>query len=184
MPERQFITGIAGVEVIDVQEQETYFEIRGVAKVTEGLRCQWCDSQRYRIKSSRERELKHGIWNHKLVRLLIRIPKLYCRTCCRYFTLRLPGILPKKRSTEQFRKSVFHSHHGGISQTHLARTHFVSASSVERWYQDYVAYRVKERDLRQCPLVMGIDEHFFGRKDGYATTLVDWGDQRSPSRII
>jgi transposase len=41
---------------------------------------------------------------------------------------------------------------------------------VERWYQDFVANRVKELDRRSCPIVLGIDEHFFSRKDGYATT--------------
>lgn len=51
--------------------------------------------------------------------------------------------------------------------------YLISGSTVERWYHDFVAYRVKELEGRCCPLVMGIDEHFFCRKDGYATTLVD-----------
>ena len=36
---------------------------------------------------------------------------------------------------------------------------------MERWYQDFVASRIKELDTRHCPLVMGIDEHFFSRRD-------------------
>jgi transposase len=32
---------------------------------------------------------------------------------------------------------------------------------------------VKELDRRSAPLVIGIDEHFFTKKQGYATTLVD-----------
>ena len=77
----------------------------------------------------------------------------------------MPGILPKKRSTEQFRQEVFHLHQGGLTGTHLARTHAISGSTVERWYQDFVASRIKELDTRHCPLVMGIDEHFFNRRD-------------------
>ena len=34
-------------------------------------------------------------------------------------------------------------------------------------------YRVQELKGRDCPIVMGIDEHFFSRKDGYATTFAD-----------
>jgi transposase len=85
----------------------------------------------------------------------------------------VPGVLPKKRATEQFRKAVFELHHGGLTQKHLSTTHEVSTSTVERWYQDFVAYRVQELKGRSCPLVMGIDEHFFSRKKGYATTFVD-----------
>ncbi|WP_199173265.1 ISL3 family transposase [Pollutimonas subterranea] len=33
--------------------------------------------------------------------------------------------------------------------------------------------RVSELSGRSCPQVLGIDEHFFSRKKGYATTLVD-----------
>src|SRR5690606_39529057 len=33
--------------------------------------------------------------------------------------------------------------------------------------------RVAELSSRSCPTVLGIDEHFFTRKQGYATTLVD-----------
>ena len=44
---------------------------------------------------------------------------------------------------------------------------------MERWYQDFVSYRVRELAARHCPKILGIDEHFFSRKDGFATTLVD-----------
>jgi transposase len=96
----------------------------------------------------------------KVVWLRLKIPKLLCHQCGRYFMARVPGILPKKRSTETFRQDVFHRHQGGITQTHLSRTHAISGSTVERWYQDFVAYRVKELEGRLCPIVMGIDEHF------------------------
>ena len=33
--------------------------------------------------------------------------------------------------------------------------------------------RVSELSGRRCPQALGIDEHFFSRKRGYATTLVD-----------
>ena len=173
MPEREFITGIAGVKVSAVWERESHFVIQGQAIIQESTACPRCEAKNHRIKSSQVREFKHAMLGQKLVLLRVRIPKLFCRSCRRYFTLCLPGILPKKRSTEQFRQSVFHLHQGGLTQTHLARTHSMSAATVDRWYQDFVAYRVKELEGRCCPLVMGIDEHFFSRKDGYATTIAD-----------
>lgn len=173
MPERHFITGIAGVKVSDVFEREFQIEIQGLAIIQDSTACPKCQAQSFRIKASREREFKHALLGQKLVRLRLRIPKLLCRRCGCYFTLRVPGILPKKRSTEQFRQTVFSLHHGGLTQAHVARTHATSTATVERWYHDFVAYRVKELEGRLCPIVMGIDEHFFSRKDGYATTFAD-----------
>ncbi len=172
MPERQFITGVAGVQILDIIEGSS-FEMRGIAQVQPDTVCPCCSSRQFRIKSTSEREFKHALLGQRLVLLRLKIPKLLCRRCGRYFTLRVPGILPKKRSTEQFRQEVFHLHQGGLTQTHLSQSHAISGSTVERWYHDFVEYRVKELEGRLCPLVMGIDEHFFSRKDGYATTLVD-----------
>lgn len=172
MPVRQFITGIAGVQIQEVIEGSS-IELRGIAPVPPDTCCPRCGARRIRIKATKEREFKHALFERRLVRLLIKIPKLLCRTCGRHFALRLPGILPKKRSTEQFRQDVFHLHHGGLTQVHLSKTHSISGSTVERWYQDFVAYRVKELEARQCPIVLGIDEHFFSRKEGYATTFAD-----------
>jgi transposase len=172
MPERQFITRVAGVKVEDVVEGSS-IEIRGIAEVQAHTACPRCGSQRFRIKATKERVFKHGLWNHRLVLLRLKIPKFLCRQCGRYFVLIVPGILPKKRSTEQFRQEVFHLHQGGLTQVGLSRSHRISGSTVERWYHDFVAYRVKELEGRLCPIVMGIDEHFFSRKDGYATTIAD-----------
>jgi len=44
---------------------------------------------------------------------------------------------------------------------------------MERWYQSQCRLRRSEMANRPCPKILGIDEHFFTRKRGYATTLVD-----------
>jgi transposase len=85
----------------------------------------------------------------------------------------IPGVLPKRRATEQFRQEVFHLHQGGLTQKNLSLTHRIGTATVERWYHDFVEYRVKELQGRACPIVLGIDEHFFSRKHGYATTFAD-----------
>jgi transposase len=172
MPERQFITQIPGVQGQDIIHGNS-IEIRGRAEPDKDTACPKCSSPRFRIKSTKERVFKHGLWQQQLVVLRVKIPKLFCKQCGCYFVLSIPGILPKKRSTEQFRQEVFHLHQGGLTQTRLSQSHSISGSTVERWYHDFVAYRVKELEGRLCPTVMGIDEHFFTRKDGFATTIVD-----------
>ena len=38
--------------------------------------------------------------------------------------------------------------------------------------------KIRERQDAFCPRILGIDEHFFTRKDGFATTLCDLGRRR------
>lgn len=68
---------------------------------------------------------------------------------------------------------VFEQHNGGVSQRYLSQTHQISAGTVEKWYQDFIGFRIKELSGRPCPQILGIDEHFFTKKKGYATTFVD-----------
>jgi transposase len=173
MPEKQFITGIPGVKIHDIFQAEQSIVLKGeVLRTAEDL-CPHCQGRELRIQATTLRQLKHAFWEGKLVSLHLKVPKLFCRRCHRYFVLPIPGVLPKRRSTERFRQEVFELHHGGLTQKHLSRTHRIGTATVERWYQSFVAYRVKELEGRRCPIVLGIDEHFFTRKDGFATTLVD-----------
>jgi transposase len=173
MPERQFITPIPGVKVYDIEELSLAVILKASAEISIHQQCPRCASVRLKAKAYVVRELKHARWGGKLVYLHLRVPKLHCLQCRRYFMLPVPGILPKKRATEQFRLEVFHLHHGGLTQKNLSITHSIGTATVERWYHDFVSYRVKELEGRLCPIVMGIDEHFFSRKDGYATTFAD-----------
>lgn len=172
MPELEFITRIPGVQIYDVSDGQIVI-LRGRLERPLCAACPRCEGQALRIKATLIRRLKHGSWGGRLVCLHLQVPKLLCKRCGRHFMLPIPGVLPKRRSTEQFRKEIFHLHHGGLTQKHLSRTHGIATATVERWYQDFVAYRVKELEGRSCPAVLGIDEHFFTRKEGYATTLVD-----------
>lgn len=172
MPLRHFITSVPGVKIIEVVSKDRII-LKGYLPVQEGQSCPRCHHSAFRIKATHLRKLKHGLWGGRLVYLWIRVPKMLCKHCARHFLVPIPGVLPRRRSTEQFRTEVFHLHEGGIPQSRFPKTHFVSASTVERWYQDFVGYRVRELAGRRCPVVMGIDEHFFSRKKGYATTIAD-----------
>ncbi len=105
--------------------------------------------------------------------LHLRVPKYHCRGCQRYFRHPFEGIRPRYRASEAYRLEVYEAHDGGVTQRKLSKTHQVSAATVERWYQHHLGGRRSEMVNRACPRVLGIDEHFFTRKMGYATTLVD-----------
>jgi transposase len=49
---------------------------------------------------------------------------------------------------------------------------------VERYFRHGLKRHVSEWHSRCCPRVLGIDEHFFTRKKGFATTLCDLGNHK------
>jgi transposase len=106
-------------------------------------------------------------------RLALETNKWRCRDCGRSFWQRFPGIQPRLRATEPFRHSVCQKHFDGISRSRLGRRERVSSATIERWFLWYLSLLAGERVSRQCPQILGIDEHFFTRRHGYATTFCD-----------
>lgn len=175
MPSLENIIGLPGFELENVT-RGTAIEVYARARFRPA--CIYCNCPEVRIKFSFTRSLKHTRQGNELMVLHIRSHKYRCNRCRKYFNLRIPGVLPRKKSTESFRMEVYEKHHGGISQSWLERTHGIGHATVERWYQDFTRKRVKELSNRPAPKVMGIDEHFFTRKDGYATTFCDLGKHK------
>lgn len=136
-------------------------------------RCTHCKSKEVRKKSSKIREVHHELIGHRRTLLRFKAYKLYCKICKRYGNQQFPGIAKHQRSTERLQGEVFHSHTKGVSQKDLASYYKKGKATIERWYQR--RYRLEHQELlnRPCPQVLGIDEHFFSKKEGFATTLCD-----------
>jgi transposase len=77
------------------------------------------------------------------------------------------------RATEPFRRSVCQKHFDGISRSRLEKRERISSATVERWFTSWLRQVAGERASPQCPQILGIDEHFFTRRHGYATTFCD-----------
>jgi transposase len=99
--------------------------------------------------------------------------KFLCLGCERSFWQRFPGIRPRMRATEPFRRAVCQKHYDGISRSRLARRERISSATVERWFGDHLRRLAAERASPVCPPILGIDEHFFTRRLGYATRFCD-----------
>jgi len=166
------ILGLSGLEVERV-DQDREDGIAVYARPTKRPVCRHCQQGGLKIKATYQRTLKHSRQGNRLLTLHLRTPKYYCTHCQRYFRHRFQGIRPRFRATEAFRLEVFEAHDGGVTQLKLSRTHNISPATVERWYRSRCKLRRSELSNRPCPRVLGIDEHFFTRKKGYATTLVD-----------
>ena len=167
------IDSILGLPGLAVQHVDRKKGIHVWAKPSSRPSCVHCANESVRIKATHSRTLKHTRQGTQVMVIHLSVPKYHCQKCDRYFRHPFTGIRPRLRATETFRLEVFEAHDGGISQSKLATTHRIGSATVERWYQHLINRRVSELSGRSCPRVMGIDEHFFTRKQGYATTLVD-----------
>jgi len=74
--------------------------------------------------------------------------------------------VPSPRTSPQ--RSVFVRHWDGINHSLLARREGIGSATVERWFEDFSRREAAERSDAACPQVLGIDEHVFSRRHGYA----------------
>lgn len=164
---------IIGLPGIEVERVERHDDIEVWAKPTRRPQCKHCQGDGLKIKATHHRTIKHTRLGNQLLTLHLRVPKYHCQRCRRYFRHAFKGIRPRYRASEAYRQEVFEAHDGGVTQRKLSRTHRISPATVERWYQHHIGQKRSELSNRPCPRVLGIDEHFFTRKKGYATTFVD-----------
>ena len=162
LPEYQ-ITGI----------EEIAGRIRITARFCGETKCPGCEGTDLRVRDRRIRRPRHESWGTRQCQLELESRKWLCISCKRSFWQRFPGILPRLRATEPFRRSVCQKHFDGISRSRLGKRERLSGSTVERWCGDHLRRVAAERTSPECPRILGIDEHFFTRRHGFATTFCD-----------
>lgn len=134
-------------------------------------RCIYCNQTQLRKKASFIRHVRHEAIGHRQTILRFKAYKFYCGKCCRYFNQRFPGIGKYQRATEKLHEQIFQQHTEGVSQQSLARNFKMGKATIERWYHKRYLLAYKEIKTQSCPQVLGIDEHSFSKKQGYATTF-------------
>lgn len=175
MPLDQVITNLANFKILNVVGSN-YLKIEVVCKAKQ--RCIHCKSQKLRKKDKFIRKVRHINLGERLSELHIHSHKYKCLECHRYFNQRFNGILPRMRSTEMFRLQTARAHHDGIAQSTLGKRAKLSPSTIEKWYQQLIGVENKKLDGAMAPKIIGIDEHFFSKRKGYATTIANLGKNK------
>jgi len=175
MPDTQAIIGLPGFKILSVvHTNPLIFEVYCEIKPS----CPHCGAKDLRTKDSFLRKLRHESFGVRPCRLEVRVHKYHCLGCRKYFNERLPGVAPYARATEPFKREVCTKHEQGISQRTLQLDLGIGNATVERWYHAHVDLKSRELMGRACPQILGIDEHFFTKKQGFATTFVDLKSHR------
>lgn len=98
--------------------------------------------------------------------LKIHKHRIYCKDCKKTFAEPVPGIWPKRRSTQRFRKCVAQSCGRMTDLSTVSRFYNVSHGFAYSVYYEQVEIKLREHQSRnQWPEVVGLDEHFFRRKN-------------------
>lgn len=141
-------------------------------------RCPHCGGCDLRKKDKAERRVWHESVGLRRVLLRFAVCKFHCRDCGRYFRQRFDGILPYQRSTEALKRQVYRQHTDGVSRKRLAQSFATSDSTIGRYYDRM--YDLENRKLLtlRVPRILGIDEHFFSRRNRFATTFCDLRKRR------
>lgn len=171
MPNREPIVGIPGFEAFEITGTKQV--VTTTCKLHDKPTCPGCKSVGpHRRKDLVKRRIRHASIGTRAHWLVVHVPKWSCR-CGRYFRQRVPGVLPYQRATEQFKEEVVERHEHGHTLSRIQQSHDLSWATTERWVHQRYAHRVSHQAERVAPRVLGIDEHFFTRKDGFATTFAN-----------
>ena len=134
--------------------------------------CPHCGGFHLRCKDSFTRNIKGISVGNKATILRFKTHKYKCEDCGKYFNAIPKGLLKYQQAMEIFKREVFHRHCQGVSKKDLSHDLGISDSTVERYFQQNYIRKNKEI-CNQCPMVLGIDEHYFSKKKRYATTFVN-----------
>lgn len=109
--------------------------------------------------------------------LKIHKHRIYCKDCKRTFTETAPGVFPRRKSTQRFRKTVAQACGRMSDLSTVSRFHSVSHGFAYAVYYEQVEVKLRERrSSMNWPEVIGIDEHFFRRHKGateFVTMITD-----------
>lgn len=172
----EILIGLPGYQITGIEMAKG--EVRIAASYRGEVECPQCGGTRLRSKDRYRRRVRHEDWGQRHCVLILEGRKFQCQECGRYFRERFPGILPCQRASEAFRQMIFQQHLDGINRSRLGRREGIGAATVERHFRHGLARQFREWHSRRCPRLLGIDEHFFTRKNGYATTLCDLGNHK------
>lgn len=141
-------------------------------------RCASPTNSRYGVSVVTVRQ--EGLWSSPL---WIRIKKhrYYCKKCRKPFTEPVPGVLPRRRTTQRYRKSLLQACLNFKNLSKVRRDYQCSSSLVYKVLYEQLEIKLRERKGAHWPSIVGVDEHFFTRRRGFtefATVFTDLGKRR------
>ncbi len=176
MTDSEIYLGLPRYEISRIERKGDTITI--AARCSEPISCPNCGGSHLRNKGWCRRDVRHDDWGFRRIILNLEVRKSRCLDCGRSFRQHLPGIQPFQRASESFQEMVYQQHLDGINRSCLGRRKGIGAATVQRYFMRRLQRQARQDHPPLCPKILGIDEHFFTRKKGYATTLCDLKNHR------
>ena len=113
--------------------------------------------------------------------LRIKKHRYYCCRCRKPFTEPVAGIMPRRRTTQRFRKAIAQACVDFSDLSRVRKKYHCSAALLYAIFYEQLETKLRERKGSPWPRVLGIDEHFFTRRKGFAefvTVFANIGKRR------
>jgi transposase len=167
----EILLGLPGYQITGIEWSQG--EVRISAQHQGPIVCLHCHSSQLRHKGWYVRRIRHEDWGLRHCVILLEGRKSQCLECGRGFRQQFPGNVRYQRASEAFQQAVYRQHLDGINRSRLGKREGIGAATVERYFQRGLRRQFAQWHPPRCPQVLGIDEHFFTRRKGFATTLCD-----------
>lgn len=156
-------------------------------KKSRGEVCVRCATFSTSVYDRRWVRIKDAPIRNTSVRLIIRKRRFYCHKCRKPFTEPVPGVLPGKRTTQRLQRAVTNACRKYSSLKDVRKDFRCSNSYIYKAFYSQLRIECGRRLNYSWPKTIGIDEHFFTRKNGYRefmTIFVDYKNKRPRELIL
>jgi transposase len=147
-------------------------------KTNKGAVCPKCatlaragyDTRKVRVKDQPVRG--NAIW------LVVTKKRFYCKRCKKPFTEPLPGVLPKRRTTQRYRRAILWAAENFTDLKKVKKAYRCSHSFLYRVVYEQLELQRRAKVNYPWPRRIGIDEHGFKRSERFVTMIVDHDNKR------
>lgn len=166
------------LDLIYVQRISAY-HIRFITKKRIlGAVCPKCATLSNACYDKRKVVVKDNPINGKGVSVEILKQRYFCKRCKKPFTEPIPGIMPKRRTTQRLRKSISWAALNFSDLKKVSKAYNCSQGFVYKSFYEQLELESRKRNRYPFSSAIGIDEHVFGRKKGlskreFVTMIVD-----------
>lgn len=147
-------------------------------KENKGAVCPKCATLATAAYDSRKVRLKDEPVRGNAIWLVVTKKRFYCKTCKKPFTEPLPGVMPKRRTTQRYRRSILWAAENFSDLEKVKRAYRCSYSFLYRVVYEQLELQRRMRQNYPWTRRIGIDEHGFKKTERFVTMIVDHENKR------
>lgn len=147
-------------------------------KANTGAVCPRCATFATSGYDSRKVRVKDQPVRGNAVILVVTKKRFYCKACKKPFTEPLPGVLPKRRTTQRYRRAILWAADNFTDLKRVKKAYRCSHSFLYRVVYEQLELQRRAKVNYPWPRRIGIDEHGFKRSERFVTMIVDHDNKR------